>query len=213
MVANMSAIDANGNNLYIVFGPSGAGKTSLVRALVQHGGSAVCSVSYTTRPMRPGEENGVHYHFVDLPTFMAIKDRGEFLESAQVFGNYYGTSEPAVRAQLATGINVILEIDWQGARQVLARFTDAVSVCVLPPSRAELEARLNNRGQDDATVIARRMAAAQAEIGHYAEADYVVINRDFDQALGQLRDVLVVGSLCLRVQKLRQAPLIAELLA
>ena len=209
----MQLTDANRSNLFIVFGPSGAGKTSLVRAVVQDNDRVACSVSYTTRAMRPGEENGVHYHFVDQQTFKMMKDRGEFLEYAEVFGNFYGTSETAVRAQLDTGSNVILEIDWQGARQVGQRFADAVSVCVLPPSRRDLEARLNNRGQDDAQIIARRMAAAQAEIGHYAEADYLIINHDFDRALAQLREVLAVGSLCLRVQKLRQANLIADLLA
>ncbi len=209
----MPLSDANSSNLFIVFGPSGAGKTSLVRALVADNPHTLCSVSYTTRARRPGEEDGVHYHFVDIQTFEAMRARGEFLEHAQVFGNYYGTAEPAVRQQLASGKNVILEIDWQGARQVRQRFNDGISVCILPPSRGELETRLTNRGQDGPEVIAGRMAAAQAEIAHFDEADFLVINRDFDRSLAQLRAVVDVGALSLRVQKHRHAQLIAELLA
>jgi len=201
------------SNLYIVFGPSGAGKTSLVRQLVADNPAVACSVSYTTRAMRPGEVDGVHYHFVDIPTFEAMKSRGDFLEYAEVFGNFYGTSEPAVRTQLASDTHVILEIDWQGARQVRERFADAISICILPPSRKELEVRLNSRGQDDAAVIAKRMAAAQAEMAHYSECDYLVINKDYDSALEQLRQLLAIGDLCIRLQKMRHQSMIAELLA
>lgn len=201
------------NNLFVVFGPSGAGKTSLVKALVEQEEDVVCTVSCTTRPPRPGEEDGKDYIFLDKEKFRAMVDRGEFLEHAEVFGNYYGTSAAQANKELAAGLNVVLEIDWQGAAQVQEQFPDCVRICILPPSRASLEERLNSRGQDSAEVIKGRMAGAQREISHYREADYLIVNDAFDRALDHLKGVIQVGSLCQRTQSLRLSGLIDELLA
>lgn len=200
-------------NLYIVSAPSGAGKTSLVNALLPTRADVSVSVSHTTRPRRPGEEDGVNYHFVDADTFAQMLAEGVFLESAEVFGNHYGTSQRWVQSTLMTGRDVILEIDWQGARQVRRLMPEAISIFILPPSRAELERRLTGRGQDDASVIARRMAQAVSEISHYAEADYVVVNDVFDTALLQLQSILLAGRLRLAKQELRQQGLLTELLS
>jgi guanylate kinase len=172
--------------LFIVSAPSGAGKTSLVKALRSNDGDLGLAVSYTTRSPRPGEQNGVHYHFVDSATFEAMVVSGAFLEHAEVFGKRYGTAEETVRAELGQGRDLILEIDWQGARQVRTRFPEAVSIFVLPPSLAALEERLRGRGQDDAEVIAGRMARARAELSHYGEYDYLVVNDRFEEALAEL---------------------------
>ena len=198
--------------LYTVSAPSGAGKTSLVKALVESTAALVVSVSHTTRPIRPGEEDGVNYHFVDEPGFTALLERGDFLEHARVFGNLYGTSRAAVEAQLAQGLDVILEIDWQGAAQVKRLLPESVAVFIVPPSRAELEQRLNSRGQDEEAVIAQRMAEAVDEMSHYVESDYLVVNDDFETALGELQ--AIVASLRLRTagQVLRQADLLQDLL-
>jgi guanylate kinase len=183
--------------LFIVSAPSGAGKTSLLAELVPADERLVASVSHATRPIRPGEQDGVHYHFVSVEAFEALVEAGGFLEHARVFENYYGTSEQAVRDPLARGLDVVLEIDWQGARQVRRRFPDAVSIFVAPPSLAALEQRLAGRGQDDAEVVARRMAAARSELSHYPEYDYLVINDDFDTALDDLRSIV-------RAERLRE---------
>jgi len=172
--------------LYIVSAPSGAGKTSLVRALLARDARLALSVSCTTRAARAGERDGVHYHFLAREAFLAAVERGDFLEHAEVFGNLYGTREPDVRAALESGRDLILEIDWQGARQVRARFADAVGIFVLPPSIAVLEQRLRGRGTDTEEVIAQRMAQARAELEHYGEYDYLVVNDDFEQALETL---------------------------
>lgn len=172
--------------LFIVSAPSGAGKSSLLKALRQRHPELRLSVSFTTRPPRPGEEDGVHYHFLDEARFLALREAGAFLESATVFGNQYGTAEATLRAELEAGHSLLLEIDWQGARQVRARFPEAVSIFILPPSLEALEARLRDRGQDDETIIAGRMAAARDELSHYAEYDYVVINETFERALDDL---------------------------
>lgn len=172
--------------LYIVSAPSGAGKTSLVRALLARDARLALSVSCTTRAARAGERDGVHYHFLARETFLAAVERGDFLEHAEVFGNLYGTRESDVRAALEGGQDLILEIDWQGARQVRARFADAVGIFVLPPSIAVLEERLRRRGTDAEEVIAQRMAQARAELEHYGEYDYLVVNDDFEQALDTL---------------------------
>ncbi|GMR07377.1 MAG: guanylate kinase [Gammaproteobacteria bacterium] len=176
--------------LFIVAAPSGAGKSSLLKALMESIGSDSrlrVSVSHTTRAPRPGEQDGVDYNFVDVDEFEEMLASGSFLEYARVFDNFYGTSLKWVQQQLAEDINVILEIDWQGARRVREVFPAVVSVFILPPSRDELEKRLRSRGQDDEDIIARRMSDAEAGMSHYPEFDYLVINDDFDQALQELR--------------------------
>ena len=199
--------------LFTVSAPSGAGKTSLVNALIQSNAALRVSVSHTTRAMRPGEENGVNYHFVDEQTFRAMLDGTEFLEHAQVFGNLYGTSQTWVARQLEEGIDVILEIDWQGAQQVKRLMPETRSIFILPPSRATLEQRLTARGQDDSDIIAARMAEAVEEMSHYIESDYLVINQDFDTALGQLQ--AIIGSQRLRTsrQQVELAQLLQDLLS
>lgn len=175
--------------LYIVSAPSGAGKTSLLNALLARDQRLALCVSHTTRPMRPGEIDGVHYHFISPETFQAMLDEGRFLEHAEVFGNLYGTSADAVTGQLSNGQEVIVEIDWQGARQVRQRFPGAISIFVAPPSIAALRERLVARGQDAVQVIERRMSAAQAEMAHCDEYDYLIVNDEFDVALEDLRSV------------------------
>ncbi len=177
--------------LYIVSAPSGAGKTSLVRALLERLDGIQVSVSHTTRAMRPGEVDGINYHFVDVATFERMVERGDFFEHARVFDNYYGTSRPAVQARLAAGEDVILEIDWQGARQVREQMPGAVSLFILPPSREALYQRLASRGTDGAEVIARRMRDAVSEMSHFDEYQHVIINDDFDDALAQLAGLVL----------------------
>lgn len=177
-------------SLYIVSAPSGAGKTSLVRALLARDSQMALSVSCTTRAPRAGEQDGVHYHFLTPDVFLAAIERGDFLEHAEVFGNRYGTRESDVRDALGNGRDLILEIDWQGARQVHARFPDAITIFVLPPSIAELEQRLRGRGTDADEVIAQRMAQARAELDHYEEYDYLLVNDDFEQALDALQSIV-----------------------
>jgi len=199
--------------LFIISAPSGAGKTSLVKALCEDSHSLRTSVSFTTRPIRPGEENGVHYHFVSRDDFEAMLERSEFLESANVFGNYYGTSQVWVEEQLNAGTDVILEIDWQGALQVRKLLPDSVSIFILPPSRQALEERLHGRGQDDADVIAKRMAQAKDEMSHYSEFEFLIINDDFNTALSELRAVITAQRLHASRQHLRASNLINELLS
>jgi len=179
--------------LYIFSAPSGAGKTSLVEALLKTTAGIEVSVSNTTRAMRPGEEDGVHYHFTDTIEFERMVETGEFLEHAKVFDNYYGTSQKSVEDRLSEGRDVILEIDWQGAQQVRKLMPYGISVFILPPSREALEQRLNSRGQDSAEIIARRMQDATSDMAHYAEFDYVVINDDFDEATAQLNAIVIAG--------------------
>lgn len=198
--------------LYILSAPSGAGKTSLLKALRERDGELHVSVSHTTRPMRPGEEDGVHYHFIDQAVFLEKVDRGDFLEHAEVFGNYYGTDESAVRAQLEAGQDTVLEIDWQGAQQVRRRFPEAVSIFILPPSPEALHERLSNRGQDSEEIIQGRMREAVSEMSHYAEFDYLVFNDDFELALGELAAIVTCQRLALQRQAVRQADAIARLL-
>lgn len=175
--------------LFVVTAPSGAGKTSLINAVLAEDARLRLSVSYTTRPPRPMEQNGREYHFVDDATFMAMLERGEFLESAEVHGHRYGTSQKAIDGTLDGGRDLVLEIDWQGALQVRRLHPECVRVFVLPPSLNELEKRLRARGQDSDEVIARRMAAAKDEIAHAPESDYVIINKDFENAK---RDLLAI---------------------
>ena len=170
--------------LYIVSAPSGAGKSSLINALLaeKRDWTVQVSVSHTTRAPRVGEKNGEHYHFVDVDNFKQLIEENAFFEWAEVFGNYYGTSRVTIEQALAQGIDVFLDIDWQGARQVREMMPPAKGIFILPPSRAELESRLNKRGQDSAEIIAKRMAQAQSEMSHYDEYDYLIINDDFEQA-------------------------------
>jgi len=198
--------------LYIVSAASGAGKTSLLRALVREEPDLTVSVSHTTRPPRPGERDGVEYHFTDAAGFQALVEAGAFLEHAEVFGRRYGTTRAATESELAAGRDVVLEIDWQGAQQVRERMPEAVSVFILPPSRAELERRLRGRGLDSEAVIARRMEEAVSEMSHYAEYDYLVINDRFDQALADLRALVRSRRLRLDAQRERHAGVLVELL-
>lgn len=186
----MSAAAQPTGLLIVVAAPSGAGKTSLVNALIARDSNIVLSISHTTRPRRPSEADGRDYHFVTQREFERMRAAREFLESAAVFGHRYGTSKAAVDAELGAGRDLILEIDWQGAQQVRERYRDAVSLFILPPSRAALIERLRRRGQDDPAVIAHRMAKAESEMSHYAEFDYLIVNDDFEHALGQLQAVV-----------------------
>jgi len=198
--------------LFTISAPSGAGKTSLVKALVQRDTTLRVSVSHTTRAMRPGEENGVNYHFVEEQSFRAMLERSEFLEHAQVFGNLYGTSQVWVEQQLLAGTDVILEIDWQGAQQVKRLMPETRSIFILPPSRATLAQRLTARGQDDQNIIAARMAEAVEEMSHYVEGDYLVVNQDFDTALDQLQAIIDSQRLRTSRQQVELAQLLQDLL-
>jgi guanylate kinase len=198
-------------NLFIISAPSGAGKTSLIKAVLADDPNLKLSISHTTRKPRPGEENGVHYHFVDEPTFLLMLGEAEFLESAHVHGARYGTSQCAVDAPLKAGYDVILEIDWQGAQQVRRLYPDATSIFVLPPSIETLEQRLNSRGQDSQETISRRVAAAREEMSHVGEFDYVTINHYFDEALQDIRAVLRSRRL-LAVKQLQRFAVLVETL-
>lgn len=200
-------------HLYTVSAPSGAGKTSLVNALVKDMPRLSISVSHTTRKMRPGEQDGVNYNFVDKDEFQSMIAAGDFLEHAEVFGNFYGTSRSWVQETLTRGTDVILEIDWQGAEQVRSLMPETVGIFILPPSRQVLRERLTNRGQDEEDVINARMAEAKAEISHYAEADFLVINDDFDQALTELRDILLLKGQKLEKDFQKHQRLIEDLLS
>jgi len=189
--------------LFVVSAPSGAGKTSLLRALIPTDARLRLSVSHTTRGARPGEQDGTHYHFVDRPRFEAMVAAGEFLEHARVFDNLYGTAERSVRDVLGANFDVVLEIDWQGARQVRARFAEAVSVFIVPPSVEALRQRLSGRGQDSAEIIDRRMRDARSELSHFGEYDYLVVNDDFDEALADLRAIVGAERLRLARQQAR----------
>ena len=176
--------------LFVITAPSGAGKTSLIRALLQDESALQLSTSYTTRAPRPGEQDGREYHFVDVPTFEAMRARGEFLESAEVHGNHYGTSRKVISDTLERGQDLILEIDWQGARQVRALYPDCIGIFILPPSLEELERRLRARGHDAEPVMQRRLANAQAEMAHSGEFKYAIINKDFDTARAELARII-----------------------
>jgi guanylate kinase len=176
--------------LFVITAPSGAGKTSLIDALMRADPSLKLSISYTTRAPRPGEKDGVDYHFVDEATFLAMRSRGEFLESAEVHGNRYGTSKGVITAALAKGEDLILEIDWQGAQQVRAIYPECVGIFILPPSIEELERRMRARGQDSDAVIRRRLDNAREELEHAGEFEYRIINKDFDTARHELAEII-----------------------
>lgn len=199
-------------NLFIITAPSGAGKTSLVRALLAADSQIQLSVSYTTRKPRPGEVDGVDYHFVDEAQFLHMLGESDFLESAEVHGARYGTSQTRVDTALQAGLDVVLEIDWQGAAQVRFLYPQAVSVFILPPSMEELQQRLTNRGQDSGEVIARRFAAAREEMSHVEEFDYVTINDKFDEALKDLQAIVRTQRLKRDKQLWRHEVLLQDLL-
>ncbi|MCO8166981.1 guanylate kinase [Pseudomonas sp. 21LCFQ02] len=199
--------------LYIVSAPSGAGKTSLVTALIADEPQIRVSVSHTTRAMRPGETNGVNYHFVERAEFLRMIEQGDFLEQAEVFGNLYGTSQSSLQQVLDAGYDLILEIDWQGAEQVRNLMPDARSIFILPPSREALRQRLNNRGQDSDEIIEGRMREAVSEMSHYAAYDYLVINDKFDVALQDLKTIFRANRLSQAHQARQHQELLSQLLA
>jgi guanylate kinase len=199
--------------LIVISAPSGAGKTSLVKALLARRPDLRLSVSHTTRKRRPTEAEGREYQFVSAPEFERLVAQGEFLEHARVFDNFYGTSRAYVEQQLAAGHDVLLEIDWQGARQVRSAMPQCVSVFVLPPARDALAQRLARRATDSAEVIARRLADAAADMSHYGEFDYVVVNDDFEQAVAELERIIAGHGEGLRSDRPALAPLVADLLA
>ena len=199
--------------LYIISAPSGAGKTSLVKRLLASFPDVEVSVSHTTRPSRRGERDGVDYYFVDTATFRALAQEGVFLEYAQVFDYYYGTSRHAVTERLRSNLDVILEIDWQGAQQVRVHAPEACSIFILPPSRDTLRQRLERRGQDDRAVIERRMHDAITEISHYDEFDYIVVNDAFERALATLQAIFIARRQRRDCQVWQQRELIQALLS
>ncbi len=198
-------------SLFVVAAPSGAGKSSLVNALLARDANLVLSISYTTRAMRPGEAAGRDYHFVVRDEFLAMRERGDFLESAEVHGNFYGTSRRWIEAEMRGGRDIILEIDCQGAAQIRQMFPDVVGVFILPPSRAELERRLRDRGTDSDAEIARRMANAEAEMHRAGEFDYAIINASFSEALDALHAVVAAARLRLRQVAGRESATFREL--
>ena len=207
----MSEPRASTGNLFVIAAPSGGGKTSLIRALLEREPVLHLSVSYTTRPPRPAEQEGVDYHFVTSERFEELKAAGEFLEHAYVHGNWYATSASWLRAQVAAGHEVLLEIDWQGAAQVRRLIPDSVHVFILPPSMQSLERRLLDRGQDDRATIARRLEAAREEMRHCSDFDYVIINQHFASAIDDLAAVVRTARLRGRQQCVRYKALIAQL--
>lgn len=199
--------------LYIVSAPSGAGKTTLVGALLKNMPDIKASISHTTRPMRPGEKEGINYHFVSEETFLSLINKEAFLEHAQVFNHFYGTSKEWVEKTLSEGIDVILEIDWQGAEQIRDLIPESKSIFILPPSLEALEERLIKRGQDGPTVIKRRLAAAKEEISHYMMADYLLINDGFDETLVEFNSIILHERLKLQSQKQKNLNLLNSLLS
>ena len=208
----MNKNDHPTGQLYVISAPSGAGKTSLVKALLESTPNLEVSVSHTTRDIRPGETDGINYHFVDESQFESIRDANGFFEWAQVFGNFYGTSSQAVQEKLADGIDVILEIDWQGARQVKALVNTAICIFVLPPSTAALRRRLTDRGQDNDEIIEGSMQSARDEIDHYSDADFIVLNDDFETALHDLQSIVRAHRLSQEIQSRELTGVIADLL-
>lgn len=210
----MTTSTADGN-LFIVAAPSGAGKSSLIRALLErhNDGSMQVSVSCTTRAPRPGEVDGVHYHFLDVTTFQRKIEENAFYEWAKVFDNYYGTSRQVIEETLKQGVDVFLDIDWQGARQVRDAYPQAQSIFIVPPSLEVLEQRLRSRGQDSDEVIAKRMAKAQAEMSHYHEFDYLLVNDDFNESLANFEHIVLARRQRMALQQARHAAKLKDLLA
>jgi guanylate kinase len=198
--------------LFIVAAPSGAGKSSIVNAVLARTPGIALSISYTSRAPRPGERHAQHYHFVDKAEFERMVAAGDFFEHALVHGDYKGTARQSVEPQLAAGQDVLLEIDWQGARQVKLKVPEALGVFILPPSREALESRMRNRGQDSEDTIQRRLAAAREEMSHYDEFDYVIVNEDFETAVCEMQAIFIGSRQRRHVQQQRHADLIANLL-
>jgi len=198
--------------LFIISAPSGAGKTSLVKQLIADTEQLAVSISHTTRPIRAAETDGVDYFFVSQDTFKEMIEHQAFLEHAQVFDNFYGTAQQSVEDNLAQGMDVILEIDWQGAQQVRRMLPDSVSIFILPPSIAMLRQRLQNRAQDNDETIARRMKDAVAEMSHYPEFDYLIVNDDFNVALNQLKSIIIANRLLQSRQQQILMPMLQDLL-
>jgi guanylate kinase len=209
----MTSPTTNPGLLFVVSAPSGAGKTSIVNALVADDPNIVVSVSHTTRPRRGNERDGEDYFFIDDSRFKAMRDAGEFFECAEVFGNYYGTSRGTVERELKGGRDVLLEIDWQGAAQIRRAFPAAVSLFILPPSRAALRQRLRQRGQDDAQAIERRTAEAVIEMSHHHEFDYLVVNDAFEDAVADVKSIVRSQRLRLAYQAVRHRQLVRDLLS
>jgi guanylate kinase len=203
----------NIGKLYIISAPSGAGKTSLVKQLVADLDGLTVSVSHTTRKMRPGEAHGQDYYFVSVAEFQAMQEEQAFLEHAQVFDNFYGTAQQTVEENLNRGLDVVLEIDWQGAEQIKKLLPDSLSIFILPPSTEVLFERLRNRGQDGEEIIARRMRDAVTEMSHYNEFDYLVVNDVFEQALTELKSIVIANRLTKQRQLHNLRPLLTSLLA
>ena len=204
---------ATRGTLFIVAAPSGAGKSSIVNAVLKDTPGIALSISYTSRAPRPGERHAQHYHFISSEEFQRMIAAGDFFEHALVHGDYKGTARQSVEPQLAAGLDVLLEIDWQGAAQVRAQMPDALSVFILPPSRAALESRMRSRGQDSEDVIARRLAAARTEMSHYSEFDFVIVNDVFDAAVREMQSIFLASRLRRSVQSQRHESLIKALLA
>lgn len=202
---------SHSGSLFMVVAPSGAGKSTLVNALLEQEPEIKLSISFTTRAPRPGEQHGREYYFTTVEDFLQRRENGEFLESAEVHGNYYGTSRLLIEQAMAMGTDVLLEIDWQGAQQVRKQFPQAVGVFILPPSIAALEERLTKRGQDDHLVITRRILAAGGEIAHASEFEYVIINQEFAYALSELTAIVKATRCRFAQQAVRNAPLFAQL--
>jgi len=198
-------------NLFVISAPSGAGKTTLVQSLLNINPQIDLSVSYTTRDPRPGEHDGKDYHFVSREIFSAMAQRGEFLESAEVYGNLYGTSQNWINHETSKGRDILLEIDWQGAAQVRRLFPECISLFILPPSKEALEQRLKGRGKDSGEVISRRMAAVREDVAHIAEFDYVIINENLNEALRELNAVVLSARLRCDRQLARHQALINQL--
>ena len=199
--------------LYIVAAPSGAGKSSLVNAVLSRETGIALSISFTSRKPRPGERHAQHYHFISKDEFEAMISKGDFFEHALVHGDYKGTAKQSVEPQLAAGKDVLLEIDWQGARQVREKLPDVISIFILPPSKEALETRMRNRGQDSEQVITQRLANAREEMSHYSEFDYVIVNEHFDAAVSELRAIFQAQRLKQDAQQQRHGTLIKQLLA
>jgi guanylate kinase len=212
-MTNQSSETSAKANLFVVSAPSGAGKTSLLKQLIGEMELVQTSISHTTRVKRDAEVDGVDYHFVEIKGFKQLMASQAFYEHAEVFGNYYGTSKSSIADQLAKGIDVILEIDWQGARQIKQQLPDSRSIFILPPSKSELESRLKGRGQDNDEVIAGRMNAAIDEMSHYNEYDYLVINDDFSKAVAEIKTIICAERQKLALQQQKHAQLLCNLLA
>lgn len=206
----MSHTSPQAGSLFMVAAPSGAGKSTLVNALLKQEPGIRLSISMTTRTPRPGEQNGREYHFISVEEFLRRRTEGEFLECAEVHGNYYGTSRTLINGIMQEGTDVLLEIDWQGAQQVKLQFPHSVGIFILPPSIDALEERLNRRGQDSAQTISRRLLAAGGEIAHAGEFEYVIINQDFDRALAELAAIITATRCRFSTQALRRADLFAQ---